>query len=262
MAIYGNATSFRLLAESVTGAGPRTVLLSGPAHSGKLHAATEAVGCLHPDDVLFPDSGIDGAREASAFARSSPMASPVRAIVVADADRLSEPAQDAYLKLCEEPPRSLVVVLTSSNPSLIAPALLSRVRSVVRWSACSADEIRAYADSVGTVDDWALSMCGGLPGMYALMAHQPRLREAAASIRALAAGEQSILSDVPSAVAKMDSKSQDRDAIIWLLRFAARDARSHACGRALLKLARTYAGQPSANAELHWLRAVAELSAV
>ena len=135
---------------------PPALLLTGPAGIGKGEVARRigrrhlcreaepgAEGCDCPSCHLFareshPDwlellppraggtTGVDQARAARDFALHTAAVSPGRTIL-ADADSLTRSAANALLKLLEEPPPGLLLVLTSSRPGLLPPTLLSRL---------------------------------------------------------------------------------------------------------------------------------------
>lgn len=258
--IYGNQTSYRFLQAFLSGSGSgRTLLIRGPAHAGKSTALTEAASALG-SDALFPGHGVDGARESVEFSGFAPTSGPLKAICVPDADLLTDAARDAYLKLSEETPRGCCVVFTSSDPSAMAPALLSRVRDSVTWTSLDQDEIRQFAESLGAVDEEALVASCGLPGMYSRLAHQQRFRDLAAAMGAIIGGTRHpMLDSPPQVIEKLDAKSDDRAAVVHTLHAASRsfgDSRSRV---AVLDYVRTLATQPSANAEIHWYRMASRL---
>ena len=53
-----------------------------------------------------------------------------RVVIIDDADRMSRGAQNAFLKLLEEPPRGIHFLLTSHNPESILKTIRSRVANV------------------------------------------------------------------------------------------------------------------------------------
>lgn len=55
--------------------------------------------------------------------------SAVRYVIIDDADKMSHGAQNALLKLLEEPGSNIHFILTSHHPQMLLPTILSRVRS-------------------------------------------------------------------------------------------------------------------------------------
>lgn len=53
-----------------------------------------------------------------------------RVVVIPDAERMNLPAQNALLKMLEEPPDDSVILLTSSAPSKLLPTITSRTRTL------------------------------------------------------------------------------------------------------------------------------------
>ncbi len=72
--------------------------------------------------------GIDDARELSAIASQTPFAAPVRVFVVVAGDIAPE-AQNALLKLFEEPPKHARFYLIVPSVSFLLPTLRSRLHS-------------------------------------------------------------------------------------------------------------------------------------
>ncbi len=65
------------------------------------------------------------------FARKVPGTNDFkRAVIIPDADELTVPAQNALLKLLEEPPADSLFILTSSSPRRLLPTIRSRVQQI------------------------------------------------------------------------------------------------------------------------------------
>jgi DNA polymerase III subunit delta' len=88
----------------------------------------------HPDVVVEkPEKGrirIDKIRELQLFLAYAPIEGRCRVVIIDDAHRMNPAAQNALLKTLEEPPPARMIVLVSSNPSLLLPTVLSRCRRV------------------------------------------------------------------------------------------------------------------------------------
>lgn len=52
-----------------------------------------------------------------------------RVVIIDDADRMNLPAQQAFLKLLEEPTQNTHFILTAHNPQVLVPTIRSRVQS-------------------------------------------------------------------------------------------------------------------------------------
>jgi len=59
-----------------------------------------------------------------------PVEAPRRVVIVSDADRMTQPAQNALLKTLEEPPAFAHIVLVSARPDALADTIRSRCRAV------------------------------------------------------------------------------------------------------------------------------------
>jgi len=70
---------------------------------------------------------IDQIRRAAFWSRLAP-AGLRKTLLIENADRMREEAKNALLKLLEEPPGTVVIVLTSTRPSALLPTILSRLR--------------------------------------------------------------------------------------------------------------------------------------
>ena len=74
--------------------------------------------------------GIDESREIKNFLWQKPNASSRRTVIVDEAELLTTEAQNALLKITEEPPASSLIILVTSDPESILPTILSRLPSI------------------------------------------------------------------------------------------------------------------------------------
>lgn len=263
MTTAGNELS-RLETEAAIRSVPRFLVLSGPEHVGKKTFASSFLeSVLDESDMLVAPPGPDGARESRAFLEDMPSFSPFRAVLVDDMDFLSDPAQDAWLKLCEEPPGRSCIVGIASDPALLLPPLRSRIVREVRWAPLSLAEVFDYASSLGqAVDEVAVRMCGGRPGLYLTLCSP---EYAALHESVVAAFESpSFESPTPSAIKSLDpERGPERSAVAQVVRSAARQFAARPEMRpgvvAFLNYSATLLRVPSANAELHWKSALTSL---
>ena len=65
-------------------------------------------------------------RTLKTWATQTPVKAKIKAAVIFDAQNASLPAQQATLKLIEEPPARTIIILTASNKSLLLPTIISR----------------------------------------------------------------------------------------------------------------------------------------
>lgn len=218
---------------------------------------------LGESDFLAVEPGVDGAREAREFCLASPSLGSRRAVLVDDADLVSDGAQDAYLKLCEEPPAGALVVLVLEDEGLLSPALLSRVQKVVRWRRLPSDEFEACLRQM-EVPTVPASLCDGRPGLAKTIAEGAfgALRDAVASV-ARGAWDP-LAAPIPEALDGLKGeRSPARTAASVAIRAGALAVLDRpGASSAFLRLASTLLKVPSANAGLHWFRACLAARAV
>ena len=133
-------------------------LFVGPRGVGKSLCALEFAALLvrepdfepsvdkpHPFDVLIlrpheeTKRGVtktknipaESVRETFPFLDRFPTAGGFRVLIIDDAHRLSETAQNALLKTLEEPPSTAVIILVTHELGALLPTVLSRVKRVV-----------------------------------------------------------------------------------------------------------------------------------
>ncbi len=164
-ALTGQHHVVAMLAEAALGESMTpSWLITGPAGSGRsvvalafaaaLQCATstgcghcpacEAVlGRVHADLVVInPEGlsiGIDDARQIVRQAATAPGVGRYRIVIIEDADRLTEEAENALLKTLEEPPHRTVMMLCAPTPGDMFPTTASRCRQVPLRLPSSAD---------------------------------------------------------------------------------------------------------------------------
>ncbi|MCL2600513.1 MAG: DNA polymerase III [Treponema sp.] len=107
------------------------------------------------DECMGESVPIAQVRKATYWSRLSPTGNR-KTLVIENADRMKEDARNALLKLLEEPPESICIVLTAQRREAVMPTILSRLRPY-RFNLRSADEEREiirriFRDSRNTGD--------------------------------------------------------------------------------------------------------------
>ena len=74
--------------------------------------------------------GIDAAREIKNFLWQKPNASSRRTLILDEVEFLTAEAQNALLKITEEPPASSLIIFVSSDPDGLLPTILSRIEKI------------------------------------------------------------------------------------------------------------------------------------
>lgn len=174
---------------------PQTILLMGPAGIGKLTAArilTAALLCqssgekpcgvctacrkvegnLH-SDVTFIDAGdgeikVDTARNIRSACAVLPGDGNRRVFLIRHAQNMNVSAQNALLKVLEEPPSYVFFILMTENASAILPTILSRCTQFSLAPLTLAQVLqllrRRYPDANQDVLQAAAAACQGIAG--------------------------------------------------------------------------------------------------
>jgi DNA polymerase-3 subunit delta' len=126
--------STRLNLAALAAQPPQGILLVGPEGIGKLSVATALANGMvdHHTDirVVAPDDkgtiGIDTVRELYKATRAKQRGRQV--VIIDRADRMSVEAENALLKLLEEPRAGLVFIMTALQLESLLPTILSRIQ--------------------------------------------------------------------------------------------------------------------------------------
>jgi len=95
-----------------------------------------------------------------------PMMGQRRAVVICDIDQMAYGAADLFLKTVEEPPEDTLIVLTTSQPHMLLPTLLSRATKIT-LSPVSDDLVKQYLTkhNIKSGTDFYIRYSGGSPGL-------------------------------------------------------------------------------------------------
>lgn len=98
---------------------------------------------IHPQKSSI---GIDEIRSLKKNIYQKPVKEKVKLVIVDEAEKLTEEAQNSFLKLLEEPPVHAVIILKATNKKSFLPTIISRVTPILVVSAASkAQNIQAFA---------------------------------------------------------------------------------------------------------------------
>jgi DNA polymerase-3 subunit delta' len=163
----------------------QAVLLTGANGIGKGSLATHIVATLlkQPSPDTYPhfmritpegsSISIEKIRELQKFlqlktAGSEPLR---RALVIEHAEALTTEAQNAYLKLLEEPPADTLMVLTAGSPRSLLPTIMSRLQ-IITVHAPTAAQLQPLLQASGkdeTTLRQAYFLSAGLPGLLSAL---------------------------------------------------------------------------------------------
>ena len=97
--------------------------------------------------------GIDEVRVAKTFLYRKPVNSEKRLVIIDNSDLLTPQAQNAILKITEEPPKTGIIILITKNPDTLLPTLRSRVQQVY-FSRLKSDDLKNFLKKErGLADD-------------------------------------------------------------------------------------------------------------
>jgi len=116
------------------GVGKRTLAHAFAAHIEGREANVVSRQPLLDALFLAPDEkgtlGIDAVRELKEFLSRTPVASPCRTAIITDADRATPEAQNAFLKIAEDPPAHAFIMITVRHPDALLGTLVSRFQKI------------------------------------------------------------------------------------------------------------------------------------
>lgn len=122
---------------------------------GECQTCSEVIRSVHSDVTIVRPSGVimgvDQTRELINRISVMPVRSDWNVIVIEDADRLNEHADNTLLKSLEEPPSRGVWILCAPSADDVLPTIRSRCR-VVRLRTPSAEDISEYLQRTEGVD--------------------------------------------------------------------------------------------------------------
>ena len=135
--------------------------LESPAAKVKELTESIAAGAVKLEDEWISESTpIAQIRKAAYWSRLSP-AGKRKTLVIENADRMKDEARNSLLKLLEEPPDSISIVLTAQRRESVLPTILSRLRPY-RFITRGADQEREVIRRIFR-DSRAADLPGGSP---------------------------------------------------------------------------------------------------
>lgn len=87
----------------------------------------------HPDFLLIEGENsisIDQIRKIKKWLTLKPYHGKTKAVLIKEAEKLTLPAQNAFLKTLEEPPSQSLIILTTGRPENLLPTIISRCQII------------------------------------------------------------------------------------------------------------------------------------
>ncbi len=132
------------------------------------------------DSTAKDSIGIDAAREIKNFLWQKPAVSARRTLIIDEAELLTTEAQNALLKVTEEPPTSALLILVTSDIESILPTIVSRLPKIY-FSPVKDDEVEKWLTrGQGLTKAKAASLAKqalGKPGLAYRLLHDKALQK-------------------------------------------------------------------------------------
>lgn len=220
------------------------LLLTGPAGIGKTAismALATAILEIKPEShpyftIISPDGtsiSIEAIRQLQKFLVLKTVGDkPVRRVVVIEhAHTLTTEAQNAFLKLLEEPPADTVMILTATSPRSMLSTILSRTQHVAINTPTEA-QLQPLIEKNQKSEDvrrQAYFLSGGLPGLLSALLNEETEHPLLASV----ASAKEVLQKQPfERLAMVDGLSKQKEAALGVVEALERIAQAGLSGSA------------------------------
>lgn len=176
----------RIALKGICQSPPQGLLLVGESGVGlgmiARQLSAQLSGNAHTVRIITPDEkgtiAIETVRELYVATRS--MSSSRTVIIIDDADAMSQPAQNALLKLLEEPTAATIFILTSHQPTALLPTVRSRVQRIAVPPISTSDSA-VYLKQLGISDPTLmrqlLFLAVGRPALLTRLVNDTALRQ-------------------------------------------------------------------------------------
>lgn len=185
----------------------------------------------HPDFLTFPPDGplrqisIAQMRLLKERAQYKPLKGARRVFLIDQGDRANEQAANSLLKILEEPPDHLILILTAENVYDLLPTIRSR-SVVLNFSPLANEDMQAFARARKLDDaERRIALSAGSPGIAASLDIEQFQKRRASMLALLktGSGAATYASWLPIAEALARSKSEKLESYLKLLYELLRD---------------------------------------
>jgi hypothetical protein len=212
---------------------PHALLITGPEGVG-LHtiarhlAGDDLSGEIMPTDskgeIDNSSSGVVRISQIRALESQAMNRSRSRRVYIIDnADQMNLPAQNAFLKLLEEPSLHIRFILTSHHPDRLLTTTLSRVQTV-QIPPITHDDSHEFLDTLGVHDsvkrEQLLFLGDGLPAELYRLTSQTDVFEQ--QVAAITAARQFLQGSTAEKLTVLNQYAKDRSGSLTMLSFAER----------------------------------------
>ena len=165
--IANNKISHAYIFAGKRGVGKKTVanafadILTNGSIADVITVTNEYYGVDSKSDIV----SVDTIRAASADMYMKPYLADKRVFIIPDAEKMNAQAQNALLKIFEEPPSYCVIILITQNDNMLLQTIRSRAITV-RFGALDDSMVKDYAQNSGiTVSDVMIRLAFGSIGI-------------------------------------------------------------------------------------------------
>lgn len=255
--IYGNEKTRRSIRGLLEQKSSCVSMVSGPIWTGKTSFFNEVSESIY-SDFFMCDGSMDSVREFIEFCLHGPSLNSTKLAFFPEADSLSFSAQDALLRVFEEPPKSFKFFLLVENDGLIVDPLKSRIRENLYWDRLNDEEMVEFTSSLGPVDKFSKSLSKNIPGLYSRIKHRNIFSEIHNHVKSVLSSKFRVLDSIPESCTKL--KDDDLTCALLVIKHTLMDYPEKSKLTPFFKFISLMVKFPSCNFELHWRNAVFDFS--
>lgn len=148
-----------------------------------------------------------------------------RAIIVESAHTMTIEAQNAFLKLLEEPPADTVITLTATSPRELLPTIRSRLQTITVYapSRSQLEPLLASSQKDVATRQQAYFLSGGLPGLLSALLQEDKTHPLLESV---ASAKELLQKTTFERLALADSLSKQKEQALYLVQTLERIAQT------------------------------------